>query len=73
MQLPTAIVYVSAIGGSAASRLLKSQITPLKPENQNDEIADVLNSLVKTLGNPPAWLRKIVGQKQKSFDFDEEE
>ncbi|HHP7229449.1 MAG TPA: nitrogen fixation protein NifX [Xenococcaceae cyanobacterium] len=67
------IVYVSAIGGSAASRLLKNKITPLKAENQDDEITDVLNILVKTLDNPPAWLRKALGKNATSFDFDEEE
>ena len=67
------IVYVSAIGGSAASRLLKNQITPLKAENKEDEITDVLNSLVKTLDNPPPWLRKALKQKTTSFDFEEEE
>ena len=44
------IVYVSAIGGSAASRLLKQNITPLKAENKDDEISDVLNSLDKKIG-----------------------
>ncbi|MDJ0689378.1 MAG: nitrogen fixation protein NifX [Xenococcaceae cyanobacterium MO_188.B32] len=67
------IVYVSAIGGSAASRLLKNKITPLKAENQDDEITDVLNILVKTLGNPPPWLRKALGKNAPSFDFEEEE
>ena len=66
------IVYVSAIGGSAASRLLKNKITPLKAENKEDEITDVLNILVKTLGNPPPWLRKALGQKAKNFDFEDE-
>lgn len=67
------IIYVSAIGGSAASRLLQHQITPLKVENQDDRIADVLNILVKTLGNPPPWLRKALGKDAKGFDFDDEE
>ena len=67
------IVYISAIGGSAASRLLKNKITPLKAENQDDEITDVLNILVKTLGNPPPWLRKALGKNAPSFDFEEEE
>ena len=67
------LVYVFAIGGSAASRLLKNKITPLKAENKDDEIADVLNSLVKTLGNPPPWLRKALGKNAPSFDFEEEE
>ena len=67
------IVYVSAIGGSAASRLLKKKITPLKVEDQDDEITDVLNSLVRTLGNPPPWLRKALGKTSSSFDFEDEE
>lgn len=67
------LVYVSAIGGSAASRLLKNKITPLKAENQDDEITDVLNILVKTLDNPPPWLRKALGKNATSFDFDDED
>jgi nitrogen fixation protein NifX len=67
------IVYVSAIGGSAASRLLQNKITPLKVESQEDQITDVLDSLVKTLGNPPPWLRKALGQNYSSFDFDDED
>lgn len=67
------IVYVSAIGGSAASRLLKHNVTPLKAENKDDEITNVLDSLVKTLGNPPPWLRKALGQSTKSFDFEDED
>ena len=67
------IVYVSAIGGSAASRLLKNKITPLKVENKDDEITNVLNSLVKILGNPPPWLRKALGKNSRSFDFADED
>ena len=66
------IVYVSAIGGSAASRLLKNKITPLKAENKDDEITDVLNILVKRLGNPPPWLRKALGKNTRNFDFEDE-
>lgn len=67
------IVYVSAIGGSAASRLLKNKITPLKVENQEDVITDVLDSLVKTLGDPPPWLRKALGKNTSNFDFDDDD
>lgn len=66
------IVYVSAIGSSAAARLLKQQITPLKVDSQEDEIPDVLNSLIETLKNPPPWLRKTLKPKAKSFNFEEE-
>ncbi len=67
------IIYVSAIGGSAASRLLKNKITPLKAETPEEEITTVLTSLVKTLNNPPPWLRKVLQPKVKRFDFEDEE
>jgi nitrogen fixation protein NifX len=65
------LVYVSAIGGSAASRLLKHKITPLKATTQNDEISEVLKGLIATLNNPPPWLRKALGVHSPSFDFEE--
>lgn len=66
------IVYVSAIGGSAAARLIKKRITPIKARSEDDEITDVLERLVQTLkGSPPPWLRKAL--QQKSSNFVEEE
>ncbi len=66
------IVYVSAIGGSAAARLIHRNITPIKAESENDEIEDVLARLVQTLnGSPPPWLRKALQKSQpKTFDDD---
>jgi nitrogen fixation protein NifX len=58
------IVYVAAIGGSAAARLIKKRITPIKARSEDDEINDVLKNLVQTLkGSPPPWLRKALQQK----------
>lgn len=55
------IVYVSAIGGIAAARLIKKRVTPVKAKSDSDEIVMVLNKLVQTLkGNPPPWLRKAL-------------
>ncbi|NJK36905.1 MAG: nitrogen fixation protein NifX [Oscillatoriales cyanobacterium RM2_1_1] len=74
-----AIVYVSAIGGSAASRLIQNKITPIKAQSEEDEITNVLGELVKTLNSspPPPWLRKVIQQEEnkiESFDeFDDEE
>jgi len=65
------IIYVSAIGGSAAYRLLQAEVTPLKVENQEEEITNVLDSLIQTLGNPPPWLRKTLRGKVKLANFDE--
>ena len=69
------IVYVSTIGGSAAARLIKQKITPIKARSEEQEVADVLNELVKTLnGNPPPWLRKALQQRSQSIEeLDEEE
>ncbi|MCZ2200643.1 nitrogen fixation protein NifX [Cylindrospermopsis raciborskii] len=62
------IVYVLAIGGSAAARLIKHGVTPVKSKSEEEEIAEILNKLVQTLkGNPPPWLRKALGQKKSNF------
>jgi len=63
------IVYVSAIGGSAAARLIKHKITPIKARSEEEEITEVLTKLVETLkGNPPPWLRKALQQKSLAFE-----
>lgn len=63
------IVYVSAIGGSAAARLIKHKITPIKARSEEEEITEVLTKLVETLkGNPPPWLRKALQQKSAAFE-----
>lgn len=68
------IVYVSAIGGSAANRLVNHKITPLRPKNEEATITETLDELVTTLqGTPPAWLRKVLQLNEtKSFDFEED-
>ncbi len=63
------IVYVSAIGGSAAARLIRKRVTPMKAKSDEEEITQVLDKLVQTLkGNPPPWLRKVLQQQSQSFD-----
>ncbi len=62
------IVYVVAIGGSAAARLIKKGVTPVKARSEEEKIADLLTKLVETLkGNPPPWLRKALQQKSTNF------
>ncbi|MEL7036596.1 MAG: nitrogen fixation protein NifX [Cyanobacteria bacterium J06592_8] len=64
------LVYVSAIGGSAAARLIRQKITPVKAQSDEEEIKAILDKLVKTLnGNPPPWLRKIIQQEEKQFSY----
>ncbi len=68
------IIYVSAIGGSAAARLIGKNITPIKSRTDDAKIEDILSELVKTLsGNPPPWLRKaLLKDKAPAFEVDEE-
>ncbi len=69
-----AIVYVAAIGGSAAARVVANKIHPVKVQKP-EAILDILDRLVEVLkGTPPPWLRKALmkGQETK-FDFDEEQ
>ncbi|MEH2118070.1 nitrogen fixation protein NifX [Nostoc sp.] len=62
------IIYVLAIGGSAAARLIKKGVTPVKARSEEEEVSEVLTKLVKTLkGNPPPWLRKALQPKSKNF------
>jgi nitrogen fixation protein NifX len=62
------IVYLAAIGGSAAARVVARKIHPIKvlaPE----PIPEILEKLVRVLnGTPPPWLRKAVQKGQERFD-----
>lgn len=60
-----AILYVAAIGGSAAARVVASKIHPIKVP-QPEPILDILEKLQDVLkGTPPPWLRKAL---QKDLD-----
>jgi nitrogen fixation protein NifX len=66
------IVYVSAIGGSAAARLINQKVTPIKANSETEEITQILDNLVKTLkGSPPPWLRKVLQKETKTLSFEE--
>jgi len=69
-----AILYVAAIGGSGAARVVALKIHPIKV-NQPESIQDLLDKLQVVLqGTPPPWLRKVMNKgAEKVFDFDEEE
>jgi nitrogen fixation protein NifX len=68
-----AILYVAAIGGSGAARVVAKNIHPVKV-NQPEEIGELLIKLEDVLkGNPPPWLRKALNKgKERNFDFEEE-
>ncbi|HEY9214356.1 MAG TPA: nitrogen fixation protein NifX [Ancylobacter sp.] len=67
-----AILYVAAIGGSGAARVVASNIHPMKV-NQPEEITNLLEKLEVVLkGTPPPWLRKALSKSEdRSLDFDE--
>ncbi|MCE4537935.1 nitrogen fixation protein NifX [Pelomonas sp. P7] len=69
-----AIVYVAAIGGSAAARVVASKIHPVKV-TQPEPILDILDKLQETLaGMPPPWLRKALLKGQaRVHDFEEDD
>jgi len=68
-----AILYVAAIGGSGAARVVAKNIHPVKV-NQPEEIAVILDKLTEVLrGTPPPWLRKaLLKGQERSFDFADE-
>jgi len=68
-----AIVYVGAIGGSAAARVVASRIHPVRVA-EPQPISDILDRLVQVLrGTPPPWLRKaLLKGQERRFDFDEQ-
>ncbi|KAB2943995.1 MAG: nitrogen fixation protein NifX [Hyphomicrobium sp.] len=68
-----AILYVAAIGGSGAARVVAKNIHPIKV-SQPEEIADILVRLKDVLkGTPPPWLRKaMLKGQERSFDFADE-
>jgi nitrogen fixation protein NifX len=67
-----AIVYVAAIGGSAAAKVVNARVHPVKVTNP-EPINDILDRLVNVLkGTPPPWLRKaMLKGKDRKFDFED--
>ena len=54
------IIFVESIGGTAAARVVKSGIHPVKSK-PNDKIEAVMEELQAVLSkNPPPWLKKII-------------
>jgi nitrogen fixation protein NifX len=69
-----ALLYVAAIGGSAAARVVAHKIHPVKVASP-EVIEEVLEKLKDVLnGTPPPFLRKaLLRDQERSFDFDDEE
>lgn len=68
-----AIVYVTAIGGSAAAKVVAMKIHPVKVP-QPESIVGILDKLQTVLqGTPPPWLRKALAKDGvRTFDFEED-
>jgi nitrogen fixation protein NifX len=68
-----AILYVAAIGGSGAARVVAKNILPVKVA-ETAKIEDILLQLQKVLsGNPPPWLRKALNKgRERVLDFEDE-
>jgi len=68
------LLFVLAIGGPAAAKVVAAQIHPVKLSKP--EPIDSIISRVQTMmsGNPPPWIRKVMGaQTARSMDFLDEE
>lgn len=63
------LLFVLAIGGPAAARVVNSRVHPVKlpaPEPISGVIARLQTMLA---GNPPPWLRKVLKDDSDSLDF----
>lgn len=69
-----AILYVAAIGGSGAARVVAQKIHPIKVP-QPEPILDILDKLQEVLGGtPPPWLRKaLIADGTRAPDFEDDE
>ena len=67
-----AILYVAAIGGSGAARVVANNIHPMKVTQPEaiDELCVKLEGVLK--GSPPPWLRKVMAKGQeRALDFED--
>lgn len=69
-----AILYVAAIGGSGAARVVAKNIHPVKV-SQPESIKGILDRLQMVLrGTPPPWLRKALNKgRERNFVFEDED
>jgi nitrogen fixation protein NifX len=67
-----AILYVAAIGGSGAARVVAQNIHPMKVATP-EPIADLVAKLKDVLkGSPPPWLRKAMAKgAPRTLNFEE--
>lgn len=68
------LLFVMAIGGPAAARVVAAKIHPVKL-SKPEAITSVIEKVQTMMkGNPPPWLRKVMGAgRQRSMAFLDEE
>ncbi len=72
----TALLFVLAIGGPAAARVVRSGIHPVKLKDPEPISAVIARVQAMLRGAPPPWLRKILGRdapRPAFMDSDTEE
>ncbi|MBM9400566.1 nitrogen fixation protein NifX [Gluconacetobacter azotocaptans] len=67
------LLFVLAIGGPAAAKVVRAQIHPVKLSAPETIASVVARVQVMMVGNPPPWLRKVMGVRTRSMDFLDEE
>ncbi len=64
------IIYIIAIGGTAAAKVVKAKIHPVKVQEKTS-IKSILDDMVEKLKtNPPPWLRKALIQSKATEDVE---
>jgi nitrogen fixation protein NifX len=68
-----AILYVAAIGGSGAARVVARNIHPVKVAETQAIEAFLLRLQTVLAGTPPPWLRKALNKgRERVLDFEDE-
>jgi nitrogen fixation protein NifX len=63
-----AMLYVANIGGTAAAKVIKHRIHPVKVTD-SPTVAAILDQLVELLrGTPPPWMRKLIDPSPALLD-----
>lgn len=66
------LLFVLAIGGPAAAKVVRAHIHPVKLLNPESIPSVIERVQAMMVGNPPPWLRKAMGVK-RSMDFLDED
>ncbi|MEO1090507.1 MAG: nitrogen fixation protein NifX [Pseudomonadota bacterium] len=64
-----ALLFVLAIGGPAAAKVVRAGIHPIKVKEPEPLGAIVLRVQKMLKGKPPPWLRKVLGRPRATRDF----